>query len=76
MQYNGHAYLECRDKRKSIAAVVLIVRTTCVMALCLCTSLCHRMSVFVEKARKMGRSVSLIAQLDRYIECISVLSLQ
>ena len=33
---------------------------------CWCSALCCRMTVFVEKARKMGRT-SLIAELDRYV---------
>ena len=49
------------------------------MSGCLCHALCCRMTVFVEKAKKMGRT-SLIAELDRYIHvyisyCISELLL-
>ena len=31
------------------------------------SSLCYRMSVFIEKAKKMGRPVSILQQLDRYL---------
>ena len=36
------------------------------MSECWCSTFCCRMSVFVEKARKMGRT-PLIAELDRYV---------